>query len=124
MKNCLIALVILFCGMSFANAQEVTPDKPNHPLINVVTPELYQVKITLDSGEVIILTKVALTSKSLEKKLVFRVVFDKRIRVVPDGEDKFRTIKASELDKIEITKMKDVEEDKPSPEKVPQIINP
>lgn len=83
--------------------------------LDAVVPNLYQVKITLTGGEVVTISKVALTEWSLRKRLVLNAV-DKTVRVVPDGESKLKVIPTHTIEKIEIEKAR-----KPEPQPVPAV---
>ncbi len=127
MKSLLYFLVIMtgLCGV--ATAQTPAPEEDKRSLfgliVEVVTPDLYDVKITLKTGEVLKFDKVASNKRSLEKKFVFRAL-DHTLRVVPDPKEgekaKVRVIRSSDIEKIEIVKHKEaVPEPAPQPVPVP-----
>ena len=122
MKNCLIYIAICcsLCNINSSYAQE-PEEKPriSKGILDAVTPELYEINIYLKGGEIVKITKVALTKVSLEKRIVSRVL-DKTIRVIPDGTKEIKVIKSFEIEKVEIIKMKD--KPKVDPKTVPAIL--
>jgi hypothetical protein len=120
MKKCLISIAFALISItsSYTYGQE-PPEKPK-VIREILTPELYEMTITLSDGETIKLTKFSLTKKSLEKRIVFRVL-DHTIRVIPDGEKEIRIIKSSQIEKVEIVKVKDKDKDKDEPKPIPTL---
>lgn len=108
---CLVALVGL-AGFSHAEPLDKAPRIKK--ILITVAPENYEATITLKSGEKIVVERIALTEASLSRRFTLNAI-DKTVRVLPKGETERKTINTSDIEKIEIVKVKD------KPETVPQV---
>lgn len=108
---CLVALVGL-AGFSYAEPLDKAPRIKK--ILITVAPENYEATITLKSGEKIVVERIALTEASLSRRFTLNAI-DKTVRVLPKGETERKTINTSDIEKIEIVKVKD------KPETVPQV---
>jgi hypothetical protein len=109
--------LLLGCGVGLNAVADPLDKAPRiQRLIDTVAPEVYDVKISLTDGKVVELEKVALTERSLQRRFSLNSV-DKTMRVLPKGETERITLNVSEIEKIEITRVKP--QPKPEPEKKP-----
>jgi hypothetical protein len=74
-------------------------------LIEVTAPEIYSVTITMEDGRVYETDRVALTTRSLERRFSLNSI-DKTMRVLPKGEAQRITLNVDEIESINIKKVK------------------
>ncbi len=117
MKTILALLALLFVGQLVTHAEPFDRVPRIKQFVEVVAPEVYNVKITLTDGKVVETERVALTEASLSRRLTLNSV-DKTVRLMPKGGTERITLNVSEIEKIEFTKVKD--EVKPVPMPAPK----
>ncbi len=108
MKNTILFLLALLVGgysLNYAVGEPLDRAPRIKKLIDVGTPEVYNVKITLTDGKVVETERVALTEASLGRRLTLNSV-DKTVRLMPKGGTERITLNVSEIEKIEFTKVK------------------
>ena len=116
MLRAVLCWTLLFglCAYAQCEPLDKTPRLKN--LITTVAPENYEARITLKSGEVIVVERIALTEASLSRRFTINAI-DRTMRVKPKGEDRRKTLNTDDIEKIEIVRVKD--EPEVTPEKVP-----
>lgn len=114
---CFAVLCGMASGATAGPLQNLREERPRvDKVVDVATPEVFVLSVTLTTGEVVKTEKIALTPWSLKKRFSVNSA-DKVVRVMPQGSDKMRVIPVDQIDKVEVVRQKD--EPKPAPEVVP-----
>lgn len=117
MKTIIVLLLGLLVGghcLSAVVAEPLDRAPRIKKLIDVGTPEVYNVKITLTDGKVVETERVALTEASLSRRLTLNSI-DKTVRLMPKGGTERITLNVHEIEKIEFTKVRDEVKPEPKP---------
>jgi ribosomal protein L28 len=109
-KKLLCGLAILgLCAYSQAEPLDRIPRVQR--LVDTVIPEEFEATIYLTGGRTVVVERVGLSPESLQRRFTMNSL-DKTVRVRPKGEVNRITLNVSEIEKIEIKRVKNV---KPEP---------
>lgn len=124
MLKYLLCLTILLGGHQACLSGPILDARPKvDKVVDVVTPEVFEMTVTLTTGEVIKTDKLALTPWGVKKRFSANSV-DKVVRVMPKGEDKMRVIPVDQIDSVTVSRIKDLPKPEPAPAPLPPAPKP